>query len=399
VEGQRSAAALGESFERAFGAPPARLFRAPGRVNLIGEHTDYNDGFVLPAAIERDVLLAAAPASDAKLEVFSVDFDRRCAFDLGRIERSAAEPWSNYVAGVAWALQKAGHKVGGVRIALQSAVPPGSGLSSSAAIELATSVALTKLFGIDLERPALARLCQRAENEFVGMPCGIMDQFIAGLGRAGHALLLDCRSLDFEHVPVHTAEIVVVDSGVRRELVDSAYRERRSQCESAAAKLARARRGIRALRDVTPQDLERHGQRLTEMELRRARHVVTENERTLQAAQALKDDDLQTLGELMAASHNSLRDDYEVSCPELDLLVELALATPGVYGSRMTGAGFGGCTVTLAQREAVEAMREELVPRYREETGLEPMLFATAPAAGASEVIIQRRFIRGAEGR
>jgi galactokinase len=395
METPRLAALLREDFERAFAIPPARLFRAPGRVNLIGEHTDYNDGFVLPAAIEREVLLAAAPAADATLQVSSADYGRRASFDLRQLEPSADEAWANYVAGVAWALREAGHELGGARIAVRSTVPSGAGLSSSAALELATAIALTTLFRVQIERPLLARLCQRAENEFVGMPCGIMDQFIAALGRAGHALLLDCRSLEFEQVPVRGAEVVVIDSGVRRQLVDSAYGERRRQCEAAAAKLAQAGRGIRALRDVTLADLKHHAYRLSPVELRRARHVVSENERTLQAAQALEDENLEAFGRLMVASHHSLRDDYEVSCPELDLLVELALATPGVYGSRLTGAGFGGCTVTLAQAGSVALMQEELVPRYRQQTGSEPMLFATAPAAGASEVIVQRRLARG----
>jgi galactokinase len=396
MEVQQLSASLRRDFERAFGIPPAGVFRAPGRVNLIGEHTDYNDGFVLPAAIEREVLLAAAPASDSRLEVLSVDFDRRASFDVRRLAPDSEQAWANYVAGVAWALREAGHDISAARIALRSTVPVGSGLSSSAAIELAAGVALTALSGVTIERPALARLCQRAENEFVGMPCGIMDQFNAALGRAGHALLLDCRSLEFEHVPVRGAEVVIIDSGVRRKLVDSQYAERRSQCESAARKLSRAKRGVRALRDVSLADLERHGKALSEVELRRARHVVTENERTLRAAQALRDDDMKTLGSLMVGSHHSLRDDYEVSCPELDLLVELALATPGVYGSRMTGAGFGGCTVTLAEPSAVALLAQEgVAAHYRERTGLEAALFVTAAAAGASEVIVQRRFARG----
>ncbi len=390
-------ASLRQDFERTFGMAPAHVFRAPGRVNLIGEHTDYNDGFVLPAAIEREVLLAAAPASDNRLEVFSADFDRRASFDMRHLEPDSEQAWANYVAGVAWALREAGHDIGAARIALRSTVPAGSGLSSSAAIELAAGVALTARSGVKIERLALARLCQRAENEFVGMPCGIMDQFIAALGRAGHALLLDCRSLEFEHVPVRGAQVVIIDSGVRRKLVDSEYAARRSQCESAARALSRTKRGVRALRDVSAADLKRHAKALSEVQLRRARHVVSENERTLRAAQALRDDDMKTLGRLMVGSHHSLRDDYEVSCPELDLLVELALATPGVYGSRMTGAGFGGCTVTLAEPQAVRLLQEGVAAPYREQTGLEPVVFATAAAAGASEVIVQRRLARGGE--
>jgi galactokinase len=380
------AAELNQHYQRAFGGPPARLVRAPGRVNLIGEHTDYNDGFVLPAAIEREVLMAAGRSDDASLEVISTDFRRRAAFDLSRLEPSATEPWANYVAGVAWALKEAGHSIGGARIALQSTIPHGSGLSSSAALELATALAFQGLFGLSIERPALAKLCQRAENEFVGMPCGIMDQFIAALGREGHALLLDCRSLDYEHVPVTGAALVMANSGVRRELVDSEYRVRRSQCESAVAKLAAALPGIRALRDVSSEDLRGCAHLLSPVELRRARHVVSENERTLQAAAALRTGNLAQFGVLMVASHESLRDDYEVSCPQLDLLVELALKMPGVYGSRMTGAGFGGCTITLARPEAAAALQAGLARRYREAAKIEPLVFASAAAAGAGEV-------------
>jgi galactokinase len=384
----RRAVELMEHFERTFGGRATAIVRAPGRVNLIGEHTDYNDGFVLPAAIERDVLMAAAPRGDSMLRVFTTDFDRSAMFDLERLQPNAEEPWANYVAGVGWALRRAGHAVSGANLGLQSTIPHGSGLSSSAALELASALAFQGLFGLNVERPALAKLCQRAENEFVGMPCGIMDQFIAALGKEGQALLLDCRSLEYEYVPVSAASLVIAHSGVRRELVGSEYRDRRAQCESAAAKLASVLPGVRALRDVSSADLERHAQVLSPVELRRARHVVGEDERTLQAAQALKRQDLEGFGRLMVASHNSLRDDYEVSCPELDILVELALAIPGVYGSRMTGGGFGGCTITVARPDAAEAVAPELAGRYREKTGIEPLVFVSGAAAGASELTI-----------
>jgi len=408
---------LKQDFEVAFGEQPSVLVCAPGRVNLIGEHTDYNDGFVLPAAIERDVLLAAAATGDSRLSIVSTDFDRRAAFDIGSLHPTTDEAWSNYAAGPAWALKEAGHHIGGARLALQSTIPPGAGLSSSAAIEVASALALQIMFGLKIDRPELARLCQRAENQFVGVPCGIMDQFIAALGRKDHALLLDCRSLEYEYVPVRGgarrrsgtrpgrvgAALVVANSGVKRGLVNSEYRVRRSQCEAAMAKLARVlpgvragarsgnapprgASGVRALRDVSPADLERHAHLLTPVELRRARHVVTEDERTLRAAEALKRGDFAAFGELMVASHYSLRDSYEVSCAELDLLVELALGMPGVYGSRMTGAGFGGCTVTLAKPENADAIREGLARRYQEETGIEPIVFTSAAAGGARRV-------------
>jgi galactokinase len=378
------------------------VVRAPGRVNLIGEHTDYNDGFVLPAAIERDVLVVGAPSGDSRLDILSADFGRRATFDIRKLHPNSREAWANYVAGVAWALKEADHRIGGARLALQSTIPAGAGLSSSAAIELATAMALSIMFGLKIARSELAHLCQRAENQFVGMPCGIMDQFIAALGRRGSALLLDCRSLAHEYVPVSGAALVIANSGVKRGLVDSEYRVRRSQCEAAAAKLARVLPGVAALRDVSPEELERHVPRspkatgtavtdlaahlLTPVELRRARHVVTENERTLRAAEALKCSDFTGFGELMVASHYSLRDDYEVSCAEVDLLVELALGMPGVYGSRMTGAGFGGCTITLARPESAEAIQQELARRYQEETGIEPIVFTSAAAAGARRV-------------
>jgi galactokinase len=377
---------LAGAFEARFGRAPAAVAAAPGRVNLIGEHLDYNEGHVLPVAIDRSVMVAFAPRPDGRARLYSLDFEQESAFDLEDSQRDPAAPWSDYVRGVAWALREAGHLVLGLDAALQGDVPIGAGLSSSAALEVGALGAFEAVSGLRLDRRDLALLGQRAENRFVGVACGIMDQMAAALSRAGHALLIDCRSLEYERVPLplEGLRLVVADSGVRRALLDSQYNLRREECQRAAELLAAAvaDRPVTALRDVRPEDLAGHGDALPPNLLKRARHVVEEERRVLLSVDALRTGDVEAFGEMLNASHRSLRDDFEVSSPELDLLVELAWAQPGVLGSRLTGAGFGGCTVSLVRAEAVEAFREGVVARYCAQTGREGRMQVCRAAGG-----------------
>jgi len=367
-----------EAFAKKLGHEPRYIVAAPGRVNLIGEHTDYNEGFVLPSAIDRHVVMAIQPRDDAIVRLFALDMDADSSFSLSSIVKDDAQPWSNYQRGVAWALQEAGYHLTGMDAVLSSDVPIGAGLSSSAAVELAAAMALQTMADLDLDAVERAKLCQKAENDFVGMHCGIMDQYIISMGQRDHALLIDCRSLDYETVPVPDGcQIVICNTNKPRELVGSAYNERRAECETGARRL-----GAASLRDVTPSQLAQHAAALDATILKRCRHVVTENERALQTVEALGQDDLARAGALMNASHVSLRDDYEVSCPELDAMVKAAWDQAGVWGARMTGAGFGGCTVNLVQAQAVESFVESVATRYQNRTGLEASIYVCRAEEG-----------------
>jgi galactokinase len=361
---------------------PRMIVRAPGRVNLIGEHTDYNDGFVLPMAIDRATWIALSPRSDGHVEVFSLDFDQSAEFSLGHFENTQAR-WVEYVKGVAWALQSAGHRLTGWNGVIAGDVPIAAGLSSSASVELATARAFAAVSGIDWQPPVMARLAQRAENEWVGMNCGIMDQMISAAGAAGTALLIDCRSLDTENVPLPPDTVVVVlDTATRRGLVDSAYNERRQQCEAAARTF-----GVPALRDVTLVEFERRAGALDDLTRRRARHVISENERTLAAAEAMRAGDAAQLGALMNASHVSLRDDFEVSSEALNQMVECAQAHPACYGARMTGAGFGGCAVALVHADQADTFAAQVEQCYQRKADLKPSIYICTPANGAEIVL------------
>jgi galactokinase len=331
-------------------------------------------------------MVAFAPRPDRRVRLYSLDFEQESAFDLEDIQRDPEAPWSDYVRGVAWALRGAGHRLSGLDAALQGDVPVGAGLSSSAALEVAALGAFEAASGLQLDRRDLALLGQQAENGFVGVACGIMDQMAAALSRAGHALLIDCRSLEYEAVPLPLAglRLVVADSGVRRALVDSQYNVRGQECQRAAELLAAAiaDRPVTALRDVRPEDLAHHGDSLPPSLFKRARHVVEEERRVLLSVEALRAGDVEAFGEMLDASHRSLRDDFEVSCPELDLLVDLARAQPGVLGARLTGAGFGGCTVNLVRAESLETFREHVVARYCTETGREGRMYVCRAAGG-----------------
>ncbi len=372
-------------FETRFGRRPA-VFRAPGRVNLIGEHTDYNDGFVMPAAIGFYAYVAAAPRTDREIHVYAEDFNETKSLDLDSLAGPSSGHWSDYVRGVAAVLESAGSRLRGADLLIRSEVPMGSGLSSSAALEVSTALALLGVSSVHLPSDRIALNCQKAENEFTGARCGIMDQFISCFGRAGHALLLDCRSLEYELLPVSDrARIVICNTKVKHSIAGGEYNQRRGDCESSVRHLQRFLPGIKALRDVTLAELEKHGRGLSETAFRRCRHVISENGRVQEAAAALKRDDLKRFGELMYASHRSLRDDYEVSCKELDIMVELASGIDGVFGARMTGGGFGGCTVSLVAQEAVESFRQKLAAGYLQETGIQPDIYVCTAADGAGK--------------
>jgi galactokinase len=378
------------AFRSHFGAAPALVTRAPGRVNLIGEHTDYNGGWVLPAAISFEVEVAAKPRTDDAVNLVAVDLGQEVSFHLQDRERQG-ELWRRYPQGVAVAMQEAGHRLSGMDAAYLGDVPIGAGLSSSAAVEVAFASAFAAVSGLALTPVELALLAHRAENDFVGVPSGIMDQFISALGRANDALLLNCASLEHRFVPINLPEtvIVVMDTGVRRELARSEYGRRRAECEEALRRLRGRLTTVDTLSDVSPEELEANRDLLEPTLLRRARHVVEENRRTLEAAAALEAANAARVGALMRASHESLRDLYEVSSPELDALVEIAWSVDGVVGARMTGAGFGGCAVALVEERAVDPLRAALTAQYRARSGRDARVFVCRVVAGAEAQWVQ----------
>ncbi len=379
-------AAVEAAFAARYGRPPSLIVRAPGRVNLMGDHTDYNDGFVFPMALDRAVYVAAHSRSDRVVRAFATRFDEEDSFALAAIARSDQRPWSNYVRGVVKALLAREPALSGADLLIDSDVPIGGGLSSSAALEVAVGFAFQSLNGIALRGEELALLTQEAENTFVGMRCGIMDQFIATLGQAGHALLIDCRDLSYRAVPLPSdVRVVVIGSRVPRALTASAYNRRRAECDEAVRRLRPALPHIAALRDVTPSDLARLGATLPPIIHARARHVVSENARVLEGAAALEHGDAAAFGALMNTSHASLRDDYAVSIPELDHLVAVAQAA-GCYGARLTGAGFGGCMVGLVDADAVSAFVAAVTTAYRRETGREATAYVCRAADGVRRI-------------
>lgn len=368
-------------FQSLFGQPPTYVIRAPGRVNLIGEHTDYNDGFVLPMAIDRAVWIALRPRPDRQVVLHADDFDDEITFHLDAIRYESAG-WWEYVKGVAHALGSAGHALRGWEGVMAGDVPIGAGLSSSAAVEMATARAFAAVGRWPWDPARMAKAGQRAENEWVGMNCGIMDQMVSAAGRRDHALLIDCRSLATELVPLPPATVVaILDTATRRGLVDSAYNERRAQCEAAAAFF-----GVPALRDVDMATFEGQAGNLDDLTRRRARHVISENDRTLAAAAVLRRGDAAEMGRLMNASHASMRDDFEISRPEMDIMVALAQANPGCLGARMTGGGFGGAAVALVRAAEAERFGAAVATAYRESTGLGPQITICTATDGAAVV-------------
>jgi galactokinase len=375
------------AFYQIFGRTP-RVFQAPGRVNLIGEHTDYNDGFVLPMAIDRGTAVGIAARTDRKLCVRTINLDETVQLNLDELGAGRSGKWFDYVEGIASALMNMGIRLVGADIVLQSDVSLGGGLSSSAALEIALGTALLSVSGTSLDGRSLALAGQSAEHQHVGINCGIMDQYTSVFARKGHAILLDCRSLEARDIPLHLQGycIVICDSRVHHSLAASEYNQRRRDCELGVQLLSGVLPGVNALRDVTLSDLEAHQELLPPIVFRRCRHVIGENARTLRAAEALSLGHAEAVGRLMCASHESLRDDYEVSCRELDVLVQSARAQSGVLGARMTGGGFGGCTVNLVAQSNIEAFRKSVSREYLKQTQIRPEIFIATASDGAREI-------------
>lgn len=384
------AAKLRRSFIELYGTGP-RVWSAPGRVNLVGEHTDYNEGFVLPMAIDRRTFVAGAPRLDRQVHVRSLNFEESEKFDLDRQARPRRWRWLAYVEGVARVLEARGFHLNGVNLLIESDVPVGAGLSSSAALEISVGMALVALSDAEIDRVQLALAGQAAEHEYVGTRCGIMDQFVAALAHQGHALLIDCRSLEATQIPLGLIDVAVVvcDTNIRHELATSEYNRRRAECERGVELLRELLPGTHSLRDISDADFQKFEHQLPEKIGGRCRHVVTENARTLAAAEALRAGDWEEAGRLMTLSHISLRDDYEVSSAELDLLVDIAARIEGVLGARMTGGGFGGCTVNLVRRSALVEFQELISSEYRKVIGLDPTIYVVEAAGGASEIIVE----------
>ncbi len=356
------------------------LALAPGRVNLLGDHTDYNDGFVLPMTVDRALYYALRQRDDANVRLISMNFDEEISYPLDQRPDVAPGSWSSYVTGTIEELRQRGLVVGGFEGVLAGDVPLGGGLSSSAALEVATVVALQSLLGFQLDAVEAALLCQQVEHRYAGVQCGIMDQFVSRLGRENHALFLDCRSLDHDDIPLALGEInvVIVNSGVKRALAGSKYNERRAECQQGVDFFKQFEPSIKALRDLTPSLLQAHQSGLSETVRKRCQHVVMENQRVLDATELLGNNELAEFGRLMTASHTSLRDLYEVSCPELDTLVEIGQETDGVLGGRMTGAGFGGCTVFLSEKNAIPLLQERIQQLYPARCNLTPDIYVLA---------------------
>lgn len=369
-----------ETFRKQFNDDPKWVVRGPGRVNLIGEHTDYNGGFVMPMAIDRATWIALSPIPENKVEFYAIDHNETLTVELG--PQTKGTGWGEYVKGVTWALQEAGYALKGWRAVSSCDVPMGAGLSSSASLELAVAKAFSLASGFDWDAPAMALLGQKAENEWVGVNCGIMDQMISATGQEGKAILIDCRSLDFKAAPLpENSAVVILDTSTRRGLVDSAYNERRAQCEEAARFF-----GVDLLRDVSLDEFNKRAEALPEMTRRRARHVISENERTVQASEAMDAGDAKLLGALMNASHDSLRDDFEVTNEALNTIVDCARAHTACIGARMTGAGFGGCAVALIEAQATDDFLASVKAAYENASGLTPSLYVCQPSNGAEAV-------------
>ncbi|MHC2995655.1 MAG: galactokinase [Candidatus Atribacteria bacterium] len=361
-------------------------FSAPGRVNLIGEHTDYNEGFVLPMAIEKEIIMLGQLRKDREVRVFDLVYNVEIDFSLDKLISLRKNIWANYLMGVMDEIQKAGYLLQGANLIFTSSIPQRAGLSSSAALEVVTALTMAKLNSLKIEPVKMARLCQQAENNFVGVACGIMDQYVSCLGQKNYALFIDCRSNDYELIPFkdHNYQIVICNSKIQRGLVNSEYNKRKEECKVATEFFKhKLNHEIQALRDVTIDEYRKYQGQLPKVIARRARHVISENRRVQTGVQALRMGNYSALGQLMIESHQSLKDDYEVSCTELDLLVDLALKQEGVLGARMTGAGFGGCTVNLIEKNYIDAFKKNIKNEYKKITGINPDIYITRPAEGA----------------
>lgn len=385
---QKLAADSAQQFAKTYGRPPRWIVAAPGRVNVIGEHTDYNDGFVLPTAIERYAVMAADKAADggSVIQIRDVSGVEPALIDVSAPVKPGTPKWSNYPRGVIAGLMERGLKIGGLDVLLNSTVPLGSGLSSSASLEVCTATLIEAVTGRTMVPVEKALLCQQAEHEFAGVPCGIMDQFISVMGRQNNLLLLDCRSRETQLVPMNdpAVSLLIANTNVKHELANGEYARRRAECDAAARLL-----GVPSLRDASPEALQNAKTKMDDVVFRRARHVIGEIERTMHAAEGVRASNWAAVGQLMYASHQSLRFDYEVSCRELDAIVEIAEAIGlkgGVFGCRMTGGGFGGCAVALVQAELIDSISDRIAADYKKKTGIEATIFTTRPAAGATIV-------------
>lgn len=361
-------------------------FSAPGRVNLIGEHTDYNEGFVLPIAIEKKIIMLGQLRNDRLVQVFDLGYKVKIKFSLDALTPLKKDTWANYLMGVMDEIQKEGYPLQGANLIFISNIPKGAGLSSSAALEVVTALTMAKLNLLEIKPVEMALLCRRAENNFVGVSCGIMDQYVSCLGQKNYTLFIDCRSNDYEPVPFKDPnyQVLICNSKIQRGLANSEYNRRREECKIATEFFKhKLNREIRALRDITIDEYKKYQAQLPEIIARRARHVISENYRVQAGVQALRMGNYSAFGQLMIESHRSLKDDYEVSCAELDLLVDLALKQEGVLGARMTGAGFGGCTVNLLRRDYVNTFKKNIKNEYKKITGINPDIYLTSPAEGA----------------
>ena len=381
-QGMKARELVQEEFITRFGRPAEFIVRAPGRVNLIGEHTDYNDGFVLPMAIDRAVWIALSPRGDRRVLISSLQMETTGEFSLEDLQKGGRD-WYEYLKGVAWALCEAGYELHGWEGVMSGEVPVGAGLSSSAAIEMAAACAFAQVSGFEWDPVCMAQAGRRAENSWIGVSTGIMDQMASAACRAGHALFLDCRSLAYENIPLpDRVAVVVLDTATRRGNVDSGYNERFAQCQAAARHL-----GVKALRDVSPQELLEKGQGLDAVVYRRARHIVTENQRVLDAIQAMRAGDVVELGRLLDASHASMRDDFEISNEALNIMVTVARRQSGCYGARMTGGGFGGCAVALVDAGKAEDFAATVAGEYHAESGLTPSVYVCHASQGAEAMV------------
>lgn len=378
-----------DEFRKRYDAQPV-IYSAPGRVNLIGEHTDYNEGFVLPFAIDNRTYAACSKRNDGRVKAFSITLNAGVEFDVKDTLPPPEKDWTLYIRGMVETLRRRNIDISGANLLIDSDIPFGGGLSSSAALEIAVGMALASVAGREIGNVELAFAGQEVEHEFAGVMSGIMDQFASAMSRRDHLLMIDCRSLETTQIPIDLGDLVfaVCDTKVKHELADSAYNQRRAECEQGVELLQNHIVGIKALRDVTLADFDRHKDILPEAVRKRCLHVITENSRTLKAADAIRRTDFTQLGRLMHDSHKSLKTNYEVSCPELDLLVATAAACGGVFGSRMTGGGFGGCTITLLETRSVEAFRTQITQAYASTFGSEPDIFLVRPSDGAGRVVV-----------
>lgn len=372
-------------YKKIYGSDPAVIVMAPARINLIGEHTDYNQGYVLPVAIDRTIIIAAGNRRDKMLFLHTVDLQASISTSLSHLEYDSAALWSNYPKGVAFILQRLGYHLHGANFCIRGNIPIGAGLSSSAALEVASTIAFNYLNDFKIPLIELIKISQAAETDFVGVQCGIMDQFISLIGKSNHALFLDCRSLDYRYIPCpDKVRLVVCDTGVRRELTRSAYNQRQLECEEAVSELRKGYPLIKSLRDISLDQLKEAEQQLTPISMKRALHVVSENDRVLESVKALENRDYNKLGRLMVESHDSLRDNYEVCNRELNLCVDITLGTEGVYGARMTGAGFGGSVVCLVTEDAIDLLVDRLRSDYPRQVGHSLTIYLASSGDGAS---------------